>query len=96
MQFILTAHDHPDALQRRMECRDRHLALGDTMRADGKLLYAAALLNEKQEMTGSMMVFEFTDHHALEDYLVTEPYVQGGVWDKIDVRLCKVGPAFVK
>ena len=94
MQFILTAYDHPDALSRRAECRQRHLEHGDLLRAEGKLLYAAALLNENEEMVGSMMVFNFVDHMALEEYLVNEPYVKGGVWDKIEVRRCKVGPAF--
>lgn len=96
MQFLITAHDHPDALPRRMEVRERHIALGDRMKAEGKMLYAAAILDDAGEMRGSMIVCDFPDRAALDDYLAVEPYVTGNVWGNIDVRPCRVGKSFVK
>lgn len=96
MQFLINAHDHPDALPRRLEVREKHIALGDKMRAEGTMLYAAAILDDGGEMKGSMIVCEFPDRAALDAYLEQEPYVTGNVWGVIDIRPCKVGKAFEK
>lgn len=98
MQFIVIAHDGTDAqaLSRRMKAREAHLALGDEMIASGKLLHAAALLNEKEEMCGSVMTVAFNDRTALDEWLAAEPYVTGKVWQKIEVLPCRVGPGFVQ
>lgn len=95
MQFIITAHDFPDALPRRMAVRQKHLDLVNIMRAEGKLLYAAALLNDNGDMAGSMMVCDFPDRAALDAYLAIEPYIHGKVWDKINIQTCKVPPSFL-
>ena len=96
MQYILTAQDFPDALPRRLECRQRHLDMHGDLFKEGKMLYAAALMNEKGEMAGSLIVCEFPDRAALDAYLAVEPYVLGKVWDKIDIRACKVAPLYAR
>ena len=96
MQYIITAHDFPDALPRRMECRQHHLDMHAALAKEGRMHYAAAIMNEKGEMAGSMIVCEFPDRAALEAYLAVEPYVLGKVWDRIDINPCKVAPLYAK
>jgi uncharacterized protein YciI len=96
MTFLVLGYDGVDenAQARRMAARPAHIALGDKLRDEGKLKYAVALLNEKDQMTGSMLVCEYESRTALEEWLKTEPYVTGKVWEKIEVKPCRIGPSF--
>jgi uncharacterized protein YciI len=98
MQFLITAFDGTDseAAARRMAARAAHLEIGDKMIAQGTLLYAAAILNEDDNMIGSSMVVDFPSRSEVDQWLKVEPYVTGGVWKEIEVRKCRTGPAFAK
>ena len=98
MQFLVTAFDGTDseALNRRLACRAAHIELGNKYRDRGNHLYAAAILNDSEQMIGSSMVVEFSNRAELDSWLTEEPYVTGKVWEKIDIKLCKVGPSFLK
>lgn len=98
MQFLVLGYDGTDekALERRMAAREAHLALGDKMKADGTLLYAAAILDDSDRMIGSAMICDFTSREAVDQWLEAEPYMTGGVWKKVEVNKCRVGPSFVK
>ena len=52
MPYIIMAHDHKDALPRRMESRQAHMDALAPLKADGKVLYAAAILNDNGDMAG--------------------------------------------
>lgn len=80
---------------RRLAARQEHLELGDGMKADGRLLYALALLDEGGTMRGSVMVVDFPSRKALDEWLKVEPYVTQKVWREIEIRACKVGPSFL-
>lgn len=96
MQFLVIAHDGDDdkAPERRAEMRPEHLALASKMKDEGHLLYAAAILDSKDTMVGSAMVLEFESRQKLDQWLENEPYVVGKVWQKIEVKACKVAPIF--
>lgn len=98
MQYIVTAYDGTDekALDRRLAAREEHLKSVEKRAKEGQHLYAAAILNEKGNMIGSMMVVEYSSREELDKWLEVEPYVVGNVWEKIDVQPCKVAAAFMK
>ena len=51
-----------------------------------------AILDEKGNMIGSMILYEFPDRTSLEERLKDEPYINGGVWKEIKIspfRLAK-------
>jgi uncharacterized protein YciI len=98
MQFLVTAYDGTDsgAQDRRLAARPAHIALGDKYRDEKKHLYAAAILNDDGQMIGSAMVVEFSNRAELDNWLAEEPYVVGKVWEKIEIKPCKVGPSFQK
>jgi uncharacterized protein YciI len=96
MQFLLIAHDgdDDDALNRRLQAREQHIALGDEMVANGSMLYGGALLDEQEKMIGSVLVLDFQTRQELDAWLKIEPYVLGDVWRRIDAQPFRVGPSF--
>lgn len=95
MQFMVLAYDGTDsqALERRLQARAAHIALGNKFRASGNMLLGVALL-EDEKMIGSMLVVDFPSREDVEKWLAIEPYVTGEVWKKIEITPCKVGPSF--
>ncbi|MEU7767128.1 YciI family protein [Nocardia sp. NPDC049190] len=96
MQFMLLGFDgtDADAQARRMAVRAEHLALGDKLVAEGKMLYGTALLDDSGAMIGSMLVLEFDSRGEVDEWLAIEPYMTGDVWRRIEIRPVRVGPSF--
>jgi uncharacterized protein YciI len=88
MQFLLIAFDgtDPGALERRMKVRPDHLEKIAVLKKKGNFLLGGAILDENEKMIGSMIVYEFPNRSALDESLRNEPYIIGGVWQKIDIR----------
>lgn len=94
MQFLVTAMDHTDAqaLERRLEHRETHLANVKKMINDGSFLSGGAILNNEGKMIGSTLHLEFESRSALDTHLQNDPYVAGKVWDQIEVHEMKRVP----
>ncbi len=98
MQFIIKAYDGKNTLDKRMEVRPRHL---EGMAKLGKqVICAGGLLDDEGKMKGSVLVMEFPDKTALDEYLKTEPYVVEDVWETVEAETMNVvlvnGQRFVK
>jgi uncharacterized protein YciI len=94
MQFLLTAYDGTDdeAGNRRARVRPDHLDKIKDLKKNGEFLLGGAILDEKGNMIGSMILYEFPDRTSLEERLKDEPYINGGVWKEIKIspfRLAK-------
>ena len=88
MQFIITAHDGENMLTKRMAVRPRHL---EGMAKLGEhIVCAGGLLDDEGQMKGSVLILDFEDRAALDDYLKNEPYVVEQVWEKIEVETVNV------
>jgi len=84
MQFIITAYDGPDMLEKRMEVRPGHLEnLNGIM---DKVICAGGLLDGEGKMKGSVLVMEFDNREELDQYLASEPYMTEHVWEKVTVE----------
>jgi len=94
MQFLVIAQDGQDALRRRLDLRERHLAVASRLRAAGNLLYGVATIDEEGQPNGSVEVVQFDSRAELDEWLRHEPFVIGQVWDKVKVTPCRVGPMF--
>lgn len=88
MEFVLVAYDglDHDAPARRQGARPAHLQNAKRLRQAGNLKEAGALLNENDEMIGSVMIFDFPSEKELQECLKSDPYVTGNVWVKMDVK----------
>ncbi|MBU1195189.1 MAG: hypothetical protein KKE62_05000 [Proteobacteria bacterium] len=99
MQFIVIGYDGTDeqAQERRLAARPAHLEVAKKMHDSGRWLYAVAMLNDEQKMIGSVIVCDFESRTALdEQWLNSEPYVLGRVWEKIKVIQGQVAPFWDK
>jgi uncharacterized protein YciI len=88
MQFVIIGLDGNDkgAPDRRQAVRRQHLERGQELTASGNLWYGALLLNDDGTMRGSMYVMNFLSEIELQEYLSTEPYVIGDVWQDIAIH----------
>ncbi len=87
MQFLVTAYDgtDPEAPARRQAVREAHLVGARRLTEQGHMLMGGAILDDAGAMIGSCCVVDFPDRAALDAWLQSDPYVTGGVWQKIEV-----------
>ncbi len=88
MQFLLIAYDgtDPEAPARRAKVRGDHLAKIGGLKKEGEFLFGGAILDDSGKMIGSMIVYDFPDRESLDRKLKSEPYITGGVWEKIEIQ----------
>jgi uncharacterized protein len=88
MQFVIMAYDggDKDAPERRMKVRPMHLEKMNELKELGHFVFGGAILDDNETMVGSVLVCEFPSWEEIESYLETEPYVMGGVWQKIEIK----------
>lgn len=98
MEHFILAYDYKDkdALSRRMNVREKHIELIISLKAQGKILYGAAILDDSGQMIGSAIISNFASRAELDNYLKIEPYITGQVWETIEIKPCSVGPLFAK
>jgi uncharacterized protein YciI len=92
MDFLIIAHDFtdPEALTRRMAVREAHLANARKAKAVGNLIAGGAILDEAGKMIGSSLFARFATREDLDQFLASDPYVTGKVWDKIEVKTVRL------
>jgi hypothetical protein len=95
MQFLLLAYDGTDAgaAARRAEVRPEHIEKISVLKKHGEFLFGGAILDENGNMKGSMVLYEVPDRKTLDELLKDEPYINSGVWKKIEIlpfRLAKI------
>lgn len=88
MQFLVLAYDGKDeqALERRMAARQAHIDGIQTMIEEGSFIHGGAILNDQGEMIGSTLYLEFESPEKLDEWLATDPYVTGNVWQHIEIK----------
>ena len=94
MQFVITAMDYTDddALNRRKAYREAHLVSVRQMIDKGNFISGGAILDDKGNMIGSTLHLEFPDRESLDRHLAKDPYIDGKVWDDIDIKTVKLVP----
>jgi uncharacterized protein YciI len=96
MQWLIIARDGSDrgAPERRQAARPAHLENAARLQEQGHLLIGGALLDDDGRMVGSAAVAQFATREDLDAWLRTDPYVTGGVWQKIEVIPYRVAPHY--
>ncbi|MCK8783502.1 YciI family protein [Roseomonas sp. NAR14] len=91
-QFLVTAWDgtDPEAPARRAAARPAHLRNVAPMVERGELVVGGAVLDGSGGMVGSVCIVECADRAALDRWLEADPYVTGGVWQRVEVRPFRV------
>jgi uncharacterized protein len=93
--FLLTAHDAPDAAERRQANRAEHVARVTQAQANGVVKLGGPLLDDNGQMTGSFMVFALPTRQAVEDWIETDCYVLDHVWSSWTIQSVGIAPCFL-
>ena len=92
MWYAIQGHDVPDSLSSRRRARPAHLARLEALRDAGRLLIAGPHPAIDAEdpgpagFTGSLVVAEFDTLDAARAWADADPYVEAGVYARVDVR----------
>lgn len=92
MYYAIMCEDHPDSLDKRLSARPDHLAYLESLQNQGRLLLAGPLPAVDAEdpgsagFQGSLIVAEFADQAAAEEWSQNDPYAQAGVFSSVTIK----------
>jgi uncharacterized protein YciI len=92
MWYAIEGHDGPGVLERRLQARPAHVARLLALRDEGRLLLAGPCPAIDAEdpgpagYSGSIIVAEFESLEAARAWADLDPYVEAGVYHRVDVR----------
>lgn len=92
MWYAIMAEDAPNSLEKRMAARPAHLARLKALQEAGRLLLAGPFPATDSVdpgpagFSGSLIVAEFADLEAAKAWADQDPFVEAGVYIKVDVK----------
>ena len=92
MWYAIEGHDGDGVLERRLAARGAHLARLQALKDDGRLLLAGPCPAIDAEdpgpagFSGSIVIAEFASLDAARAWAEADPYVEAGVYARVDVR----------
>ncbi len=92
MWYAIEGHDGEGVLARRLAARTAHLARLTALRDEGRLLLAGPCPAIDAEdpgeagFSGSIVIAEFESLAAARAWADADPYVEAGVYARVDVR----------
>ena len=86
MLVAIIATDKPGHLQTRLDNRDAHLAYG---KESGKLVMAGPMLDDDDQMSGSLLVIEVDTMQEAYDFADNDPYAKAGLFEKVRIEKWK-------
>jgi uncharacterized protein YciI len=91
MLFVFRCLDKPGHLSLRQQHRAAHL---DYLKTFGECLQGAGpLLNDDENMCGSIVILELADQTAAESFAANDPYAKAGLFESVTIdRWNKVLP----
>lgn len=92
MWYVIHATDREDSLEARKAARPAHLERLQALIGQGRLLVAGPMPNidavdpGPAGFSGSTVIAEFDSLEAAQQWAASDPYVEAGVYDYVDVR----------
>jgi len=83
MLFVVIALDKENGLALRMATREAHFAY---VRETGVVKLGGPFLDAKDDMDGSLIIFEAEDLEAAKAWHANDPYVKAGLFATSEVR----------
>lgn len=83
---VYIGHDGPEGRRLRPTIRDRHLAHIEALDRAGRIVFAGPLRDDAGEPCGSLIVFEADDLASARAIAESDPYLTGGVFERVDVH----------
>ena len=85
--FVVIATDKENSLPLRLATRDAHFAYA---KETNVIRIGGPFLNGKEEMAGSLIIFEAADLDAAKRWHANDPYVKAGLFAHSEVRPWKL------
>ena len=83
MLYHILCWDKPGHLQTRLDNREAHLAIVNAL---GDRLFAAGpLLNDQDDMVGSVLIIDFDSDEAAAAFCAADPYAQAGLFQDVTI-----------
>lgn len=82
MLIALIARDKSGALETRKANRDAHLAYID---ATGVVNQAGPLLDDSDQMIGSLIILDVADMAAAQSWADSDPYAKAGLFESVEL-----------
>ncbi len=82
MRFALIAKDKPGALDIRKANRDAHVAY---LKSTDAVEMAGPFLDDNGDMCGSLIILEFPDMAAAQDWAANDPYKHAGLFESVEI-----------
>ncbi|MBK0326002.1 YciI family protein [Rhodobacteraceae bacterium F11138] len=82
MLIALIARDKPGALQLRKDNRDAHLAY---IESTGIVYQAGPLLDDTEQMIGSLVILDVPDMAAAQAWADNDPYAKAGLFQSVEL-----------
>ena len=89
-QFVITAVDGPDAAARRAAVAEAHHKFQASV-MDRYIARGPMQSDDGAGLVGSMMIMEYPDRAACEDFWAKEPLNYGGVFDDVTIERWRYG-----
>lgn len=92
MWYVIHASDREQSLEARKAARPAHLQRLQTLLEQGRLLVAGPMPNIDSPdpgpagFSGSTVIAEFESLEDAQQWAASDPYVDAGVYDYVDVR----------
>ena len=92
MWYAIIGQDFPGSLEKRMASRPAHVARLAALQAQGRLMLAGPFPAIDAEdpgtagFTGSLIIAEFPSLAEAKVWADAEPYLAGGVYEKVSVK----------
>lgn len=82
MLIALIGRDKPGALQTRLDNRDAHVAY---LKSTGVVSQAGPLLDDSEQMIGSLVILDVEDMSAAKAWAADDPYAKAGLFDSVEL-----------
>ncbi|MFB2538561.1 MULTISPECIES: YciI family protein [unclassified Acinetobacter] len=88
--FMIQCVDYPNVLEKRLAARPKHIERLNTLNDAGRLVLAGPMPLDANDTSkgfyGSLIVADFADQHALDEWLEQEPYILAGVYQSVTAK----------
>lgn len=86
--YVLIGHDVPNSSEKRQAVRPRHLARLQALQDENRLVIAGPNPTQHGEttVTGSVVIADFANDEAVQQWVSDEPYLLEGVYSHVDIK----------
>lgn len=82
MKFVIIGMDGPEGQSKRKTLRPTHLERLKRLESEGKLVLAGPF----SDQSGSLIIMEANSIEEARSFIQKDPYVEHGVFEKVEVR----------